>query len=251
MSLLAYEVNGVMNRVIWKRMGCGKGLTEQEAHDYASAISRYERILRQHGWVVPMQYHRVVVPVENEFQIFSYEEAIGEGDMERRISNPDVPNFERWHGLRLIVQHLLRYKKSNVHTDIVVGKRLTRLPHGLDLKPANVALGNNGLYFLDLFPPKEHTASGELSLYSKKLDSLSPEKLIAVCATREGALLRCYRLAERAWIASAPESTKELREGFLRLLQESQFPHAEFEVIQEELESEYPWLDSIYNEQAV
>ena len=174
------------------------------------------------------------------------------GDGEFLISNREEPNFRKWHLLRAVVETLNKYPTAALHRQIVSGREATLLPHGLDLKIANVVLNETGkLYFVDLFGPKELDATGHWLSYTDKLDTLSEESLLAVCATREGALLRFYRLAEKLWHEQCGIEIAQLRQGFSQLLQSLSFPEPEKKMIMAELESDFSWLDSVYSERQV
>ena len=78
---------------------------------------------------------------------------------------------------------------------------------------------------------------------------MHPENLRAVTASREGMVLRFWRLCEGFW---AGESTPaERRARFLDLLPNVGAPDYEVAMIANEISQGYPWLDQIYLEQQV
>jgi hypothetical protein len=249
-SLLEYESRNQKNRVIWKRMGAGKTLTREEAERAKNEILPYQKSLRQFGWQMPQIYHLQTVTMEREHQIFSYEEPIGRGDGEKIIGDATEPNFRKWFIVRTVIEQMANYPKTSLRKRSFFGQELTFLPHGLDLKPANVvSTGDRGLFFVDLFGPKLIDPDGDWQFYSKKLDSLPEEKLLAVCATKEGALLRFLRLCELIWEKSGVP--KELvRNGFKEIIRTTDFGKESNFVINQ-IESNYPWLENLYSENQV
>jgi hypothetical protein len=251
-SILEYQVGSDRRRVLWKRMGAGKNLTEDEACRFKSRLGPYRADMIRCGWKVPVLFYTTVVKCDNEFQIFSYEQFIPGGDGEKMILNPKEPNFRKWFLLRRVVEILATYSPADIKKFKIDGQQLSLLPHGLDLKLANVVLDANGnLFFVDLFGPKELDERGEWLTYSDKLDSLPQKNLLAVCATREGALLRLYRLIELKWITAGGPDMDRLRDNFFNLLNNSRLPQNEIDFIVQEVRNDYPLLDRVYSEASI
>lgn len=189
--------------------------------------------------------------MQGEHQIFLYEQFIPGGDGEKMYANQEEPNFRKWYMIEEIIGTLARYPENALSRQSVAGEEVTKLPHGLDLKLANYVLeqGTNDLYFVDLFGPKEIDTSGQWRNYSPKLDSLPEENLMAVCATREGAILRCWRLAEQHW--NSGRSSGKLRGEFIERLQVSALPAGERDFISGEIGQNFPWLNALYWERSV
>jgi hypothetical protein len=249
-SILQYEVSDKKDRVLWKRMGAGKGLIRSEAEQLHERLHPYRAELVSAGWNVPEVFYTAVTSCENEYQIFSYEHLVGRGDGDTMFANREEPNFRKWHLLRRTVETLAAYR--SLAREKIAGKEVSRLPHGLDLKLANVVLDESGtLWFVDLFGPKELNADGSWRTFSTKLDSLEPQKLLAVCATREGTILRMYRLAEKIWTASGEMSSEKLRGNFVELLESLEIPTVEIAFIADQLHADFRWLDDIYRESSV
>ena len=251
-SVLSYERLGAHHSVVWKRMAADKGLTEFEAHSMRDRLAPYRSSLEDAGWTIPKLFNATVVRVAGEYQIFSYEEYISGGDGEHMVASETEPNFRKWYLIEKILRLLLSYPNEVVRRAEIAEQELTLLPHGLDLKLANVVLEKetNQLYFVDLFGPKELDASGAWKLYSPKLDSLPPDNLRVVCATREGAILRFWRLARRSW-----ESSRAVRPHldveFLQRLLALDPPAVEYHFIEQEIEQHFPWLNNLYAERSV
>ena len=227
-SILEYESKKQNHRVIWKRMGAGKGLTRGEAAEAKANLIPYQKSLKAHGWQLPQLYYLKEVPTGNEYQIFSYEELVGQGDGEKIIIDPDEPNFKKWFIVRSVAEQMAKYFTPDLQKTSIMGKELTLLPHGLDLKPANVVTTDDrGLFFVDLFGPKLLEPGGKWKFYSPKLDSLSEETLLAVCGTREGALLRFMRLTERLWGQAGNHEKEEIRNGMMDLIKNLDLPEKE------------------------
>jgi hypothetical protein len=251
-SVLEYDRGHETYRVLWKRMGAGKGLTAAEAGDLHARLQPYRQDLIATGWQVPQLLYTTVTTLPEEQQIFSYEQFIPGGDGEKQLGNEREPNFRKWFLVDEVVRTLAQYPQETVRRAEVAGQELTRLPHGLDLKLANCVLeaGTNQLYFVDLFGPKELDERGQWLTFSTKLDSLPEEALLAVCATREGAILRCWRLAEQHW-SNGSRSVEQLRQEFLARLPASALPEPEQRFIAKEIDAGYPWLDELYREYRV
>lgn len=251
-SILEYRITDESRRVLWKRMGAGRGFTKDEAQLFQSRLLPYRHVLRTAGWNVPESFHTAVVAIEDEHQIFSYERLVGRGDGDNMLMNPEEPNFRKWHLLRSTIQTLARYPRTSLTQEEVAGQKVSRLPHGLDLKTANVVLDESGtLWFVDLFGTKEINKDGSWQTYSTKLDSLKPENLIAVCATREGMILRMYRLVEKAWTSAGGIEQEVLRSDFIVLLESLEMPSGEVSFITDQIHTDFPWLNSIYSERQV
>lgn len=250
-SILEYGPQEMKKRVIWKRMGVGKNLNLEEAQTFEQRLQPYRQSLAQFNWQVPEIYHSQVVQTGDEHQIFSYDQYIPGGDAEHMVIDSDEPNFRKWHLLRKVLEQMSSYPSDQTRKVALSGKELTLLPHGLDLKLANIVLAENKMYFVDFFGPKELTADGQWRTYSPKLDTLSPSNLMAVTATREGAFLRLYRLLEKNWTKTADISKDVLREKFYDLLNHGPLSKEERELISLEISNDYPWLDSIYQEQQI
>jgi len=251
-SILEYDQRGEQYRVLWKRMAAGKGLDASEAARLDSRLEPYRGSLERGGWHVPQLYHHQVSRLSGENQIFSYEQYISGGDGEKMLQDPTQPNFRKWFLIEEVVRTLYSYPDSEVQRTALRGQTLTKLPHGLDLKLANVVLSDvdDRLYFVDLFCPKELDEAGNWLTFSSKLDSLKPEALMAICASREGSLLRCWRLAEKTWNNGYQDVTT-LRQDFLHHLGRMGLPSIELDFITQEINSGYPWLDSVYQERNV
>jgi|SRR3989344_801971 len=251
-SVLEYEVENQAQQVLWKRMATGKGLSLELATNLHDRLVPYKKELEAYGWTVPTLYYTEPIKLENEAQIFSYEEYIAGGDGEFMITNRAEPNFRKWFIIRAVLETLNNYPEQSLRRKIIAGQNVSLLPHGLDLKLANFVLNERGrLYFVDLFGPKELDSKGNWLNYTIQLDSLPEEKLLAVTATREGAILRFYRLAEKLWSKSCDVEPDKIRTGFKEILDELTLPEIEKNFIISQLDSNFSWLDEIYSEQQV
>src|SRR3989344_4681763 len=251
-SVLEYEVENQAQQVLWKRMATGKGLSLELATNLHDRLVPYKKELEAYGWTVPTLYYTEPIKLENEAQIFSYEELITGGDGEFMVANREEPNFRKWFVIRSVLETLAEYPASALSRRKVVGQEVSLLPHGLDLKLANVVLNEQGkLYFVDLFGPKEISDDGHWLSYTSQLDSLPEENLLAVTATREGAILRFYRLAEKLWSQSCDIEPAKIRTGFKEMLNNLVLPEIEKKFITSQLDSNFSWLDEIYSERQV
>ncbi len=250
-SVMEYRRRGETFRIVWKRMGADRRLDLAEAKAMRKRLSPYWHSLEAHGWRIPILFYSTVEELNGEFEIFTYEQFIDGGDAEHMISDPEQPIFRKWYVIEEVLRLLYSYPEGpgELHREEVSGKLLTVLPHGLDLKLANLILEprENQLYFVDLFAPKELTPDGTWESYTPKLDSLSAENLKAVTATREGAILRFWRLARTSW---EPVRTLRplLQEDFLERLRACEPPEDELRTIRDEMDSNFAWLDRLYSE---
>jgi hypothetical protein len=135
--------------------------------------------------------------------------------------------------------------------ETIVGKNLTRLPHGIDLKPANLVRSGPIVYLVDIFGPKEITAEGVWKTYNPKLDGLSHQNLLAVCATREGAIIRLIRLAAQSWVSSGSIKADQLWGQLTPVLDQSGIPPHERDFILAEIDNDFPWMNELYSESLV
>lgn len=167
-SILEFRLQAGPEYVVWKRMGVDKGLTQNEANNLHDRLRRYRRSLRQYGWNVPKLFHTHTTQVGDEWQIYSYEEYIPGGDGDYMVRSPDQPNFKKWQLLRAAIETLAEYPASAL-SDVSIGGKsgLTLLPHGLDLKLANIVSSDSVLYFVDFFGPKELTSDHHWVSYNK------------------------------------------------------------------------------------
>ncbi len=252
-TVLKFKFASAEELIMWKRMGAGKKLTKAEAEAFHSRLRPYRRSLRKAGWNIPKLFHTYVVKVKKEWQIFSYEQFIPGGDAEHKIKDTLVPNYHKWFLLRTPIETLAEYDPLLLHRQNICGREVTALPHGLDLKLANIigGEGEDQVWFVDLFGPKELDDKNNWVSYNEKLDSLPEENLRAVSASREGAILRLFRLAEKSWVKSQSISEEALHSNFRDVLEQSGIPEHEIMFILSEIEAGYPWLDKIYQETLV
>lgn len=248
-SVLEYKTGNIMRHVMWKRMGASKNLTHEEASLLHSHIRPYKKSLEQYGWHVPTHFYTGVIDRVHGAQIFSYEKLIEGGDAEQLLINQEEPNFLKWAIIRKVLERLSDYPQKSLKNTTILGRAVTLLPHGLDLKPANIVLNENGsLYFVDLFCPKELDENGDWLTYNTKLDSLPEDNLRAVCASREGAILRFLRLSEKSWASGSIDISSKLQGEFIEIITSLNIPRNEKDFLVKEIELEYPWLDQIYKE---
>lgn len=249
-SVLAYGPKSKERRVVWKRMGAGKGLTFDEANAMWRRLIHYREKLITMGWKVPKLLYSAVVPVAPaETQIFSYEEYIYGGDAEAMLTSAKQPNFRKWYFVDKVLRTLYSYPSEALQRREVAGREVSLLPDGLDLKAANFVLeqGTDNLFFIDLFGPKELTDTGDWRIFNPKIDTLPADNLKAVCATREGSLLRFWRLARRLWKSNKSERVA-LSNEFLDHVAAIEPPTEEFALIREEIEANCPWMEQLYKE---
>jgi hypothetical protein len=252
-SVLAYGQGSRERRVVWKRMGAGKGLDVEEAELMWQRLAHYREKLIAVGWRVPKLLYSAVVPIsQDEVQIFSYEEYIRGGDAEVMLKDPEQPNFRKWYFVDKVLRTLYSYPPDSLRREEVAGRTVSLLPDGLDLKAANFVLeeGTDDLFFIDLFGPKELTDDGQWRVYSQKIDPLPADNLRAVCATREGSLLRFWRLARRLWKPDKRERIA-ITEEFLDHVAAIEPPPEELAFIREEIENGCRWMEQLYEERQI
>lgn len=251
-SVLRFKIGGESTEmVVWKRMGVGKRLTKSEAQFLHARLRTYRRSLRTSGWNIPKLFHTHVAKVDTEWQVLSFEQFIPGGDADHMIRKANVPNYRKWFLVRTAIETLAEYEPNLVRRTDLEGHKMTLLPHGIDLKLANLVNDDGQVWLVDLFGPKELGEDGAWSAYNAKLDHLSEERLKAVTATREGSVLRLFRLAEESWLASGSIQKEVLRDNFEDVLEQSGIADREASFIMEQIRSDYPWLDKIYSEELV
>ena len=69
----------------------------------------------------------------------------------------------------------------------------------------------------------------------------------AVCATRQGAMLRFLRKAQNLWLASGSTNEESLFEDLEYIMALVLLPEHEAQDILEEVDQGYPWLDEVYS----
>src|SRR4051812_41384411 len=150
-TVLEFKLSSGAEKIVWKRMGVGKGLTASEATLLHDELRKYRRSLRNFGWNVPKLFHTHTVQVGGEWQIYSYEQYIPGGDADFAVRDATEPNFRKWQLIRAAVETLGEYPADALSRRTVCGREVTMLPHGLDLKLANLVNDGLMLYFVDLF----------------------------------------------------------------------------------------------------
>lgn len=250
-TVLEFKLAGGNEAVIWKRMGVGKGLNMEEVELLHDRLRKYRRSLRNLGWNVPKIFHSHVICVGDEWQIYSYEQFIPGGDADFAVRSSTEPNYRKWQLLRAAIETLGEYPSDSLSRKVLCGREVTMLPHGLDLKLANLVSDGSIVYFVDLFGPKELRDDGTWLSFTSKLDGLPEENLLAVTASREGAILRLFRLAEKSWVDSGSLREDVIREDFEAVLRQSGILQNERDFILSEISQGYPWLNELYSETAV
>lgn len=249
-SALEIVKKDTVTKVIWKRCGIDKKLTEDESHELCSRLSPYRETLKKFGWNVPEIYYSESVQLDDEHVIFSYEQLIEAVDVERMFKDEHTAHFERLAVLQKIISTLTNRQHEQLEEKTYGTYILSQLPYGIDLKLANVILDSQGkLHFVDFFGPKELLDGGSWKNYTTKLDSLSQENLKIICATREGCILRMVKLA----LKHLPDTTdKEVYLGhFIDIVTLSSLPDREKKFIVDEIAGDFPMLDKVYKEYQV
>ncbi len=62
-SILSYQRGSQDYRLVWKRMGASKGLTEKEAVEFHERLRPYRESLISGGWRIPQLFHTRVVAI--------------------------------------------------------------------------------------------------------------------------------------------------------------------------------------------
>ena len=249
-SALEIKKENTTQKVIWKRCGVEKKLHKEEAENLCKRLTPYREVLRIYGWNVPNIFYSEVVEQESGYVVFSYEELIEAIDTERMFKEVSTAHFERLAVLQKIITTLTNKEHEHLLKKEYFGRTFSQLPYGIDLKLANLILDEQGsLHFVDFFGPKELTPEGVWKTYNTKLDSLSQEKLLVVCATREGCILRMLKLALRH--LPHKDMTIVYFNHFKDIITHSPLPEYEKQYILQELENGFPLLTSVYEESKV
>lgn len=249
-SALEIVKKDTITKVIWKRCGVEKRLTKEESEKLCVCIAPYRETLKDFGWNVPEIFYSESVELGDESIIFSYEQLIEAVDTERMFKDENTAHFERFAVIQKIVQTLTNASHQKLEREIYGEHTLSQLPYGIDLKLANLILDNKGqLHFVDFFGPKELEPDGSWKSYTTKLDSLSPDNLKIICATREGCILRMIRLA----LQYLPKDmkTEVYMSHFIDIIEFSSLPDEEKRLIVGEIKSGFSLLDKVYEEYKV
>jgi hypothetical protein len=66
--VLEYDQGGDTFQVVWKRMGAGKGLDNDEARAMRERLAPYRKSLELGGWQIPKLFFSAVEKLGSEFQ---------------------------------------------------------------------------------------------------------------------------------------------------------------------------------------
>jgi hypothetical protein len=235
--------------VLLKRMGVDKGLTRDEASALQERLAPYREDLCVNGWNVPDLYATRLAATGKEWQIWSYEQYVPGQDMARLLESDGSQALARY-AVRHVVDTLAGYNPSSLQSLTVDGQKLTLLPHGIDLQPANVVIADQGqVCTIDIFAPKEVDEYGNFVTYNPKLDEVSPYTLKIACATREGAILRFLRKTQKLW-ATNGLSADDFIEDSDEMLAMSELSADEAKFIIADMDAGYPLLDAAYKSPA-
>lgn len=249
-SALEIVKANMVTKVIWKRCGVEKKLTQEESESLCRHILPYRENLKAFGWNVPEVFYSESVCLTNEHVVFSYEQLIESVDVERMYKDEKTAHFERLSVLQKIIHILTNSHHQNLDKKKYGNYMLSYLPYGIDLKLANLILDAKGkLFFVDFFGPKELQKDGSWKNYLTKLDSLSEENLKVICATREGSILRMVKLA----LQYLPKNIEVdvYKKHFIDIISSSSLPDEEKETVLNEIENNFPLLGMVYEEYRV
>lgn len=241
MSYGCFLAQGKQSRIylaptIIKVIGTGKSLTQNEANALARQLCNYRAVLQRQGWLLPELYSIRVHQYGHESELIMQEQYIDGSSLTKMIVD---------QGMARAIQCLLPIVKLLCLQPTVkqtyYGKTFHRLNYGVDLKPDNLVFNSvtNGLFLVDTFAPKTMTPVGSWCCYNKKLESLSPRKLLVVTATRAGILLRLTRLM-------GLQETGQEHSAMLSLLKSAGMERDELRFIAREVSAGYPLLDHMY-----
>lgn len=256
-QVLSFRFSHGEELVVWKRMGSGKGLSRGSTQSMLEQLRPYRRSLRNHGWNVPKIFHSHLSQEDDDHFVSSFDQYIRGGDCDHLIRNSQVPAYAKWHVIRTVIETLAEYDTESIFRTELDDGVYTCLPHGLDLKLANLVSDGTQVWFVDLFAPKlllgredSHT-SARFAIYDSHLDTLAENSLFKVTATREGAILRLLRLAELSWVGTGDITSEEFCHVALQILEESLLPRDEKRRVADEFDCKFAWLKSIYSEKLV
>jgi len=223
--------------IIIKWIGVGKRLTYKEVTDLYIHLVDYRDILERNGWDVP-RLHEVIIYKDKRAACMSvYEEYITGQRIDEIIKDSRTVR-RTWE---LFASLFLLLARQETIAVTMGNQQLHRLSYGVDLKPSNLVIDSAGkVYLVDTFGPKVIKPSGQWAAYSKKLEGIGKEPLMAVTATREGILLRFLRLVG---IEDAKNATIQ---RLWDCLHEAGIPPSEVKFVIDEVKNGYPWLDYLY-----
>ena len=228
--------------IIIKWMGVGKRLKYEETVNLHTHLFVYRDILERNGWSIPKLHEVIIYKAKRTAYISVYEEYIIGRSINEIIQDKSYAVNQKWELFGLLFSLLARQESVTL---TVGSKQLHRLPYGVDLKPDNLIIDDTGrIRLVDTFAPKTINDKGQWTSYSKKLEGLDEESLMAVTATREGIVLRFLRLAH---VRSPVEYGKsEVIQHLQDCLLEAGVSSGETEFIMDEVKSGYRWLNHLY-----
>lgn len=228
---------------VLKRAALGRKLTFQEAQLAVENLKIYRDELRVNGWTLP---------ADSKARIVGGGKAIEVWIIERYVPGTDLAAlpFREAVTSKAFTQVVNTIASSECRSSFIAfdgAPELSVMSYGVDLKPTNIIVHSQtgDGYLVDTFPPLNFTQRGTFAFYTPKLHKFTSDMLLAVCATREGSLLRFWRLLERRWNLDA-ESKRESREIFRETLTSADLSRREIEVILDQIAREYPLLDFYY-----
>lgn len=231
---------------IWKRMAVGKGLTPEEARVQFSLLGTYRKQLKRLGWPTPEILYLSVRDDPSGSYIDAIEQFIDGVDSETLFTSRSTPDRLRW---RVVDNVLSRMGGLRLHRlrRTIGGVELHAMPCGVDLKPSNLVYcgDSDRICLVDTFAPQVFRMDRVVD-FTSKLTSFSPEMLLAVCGTREGALLRFWRLLESQWPVETIMEFDRRREEFGARMKNNRISTRERKFIESQIRENYPWLDNIY-----
>ena len=225
---------------IRKCLGGRMTLAQHEALALKDLFLQYRNELASAGWLIPALHDCAAGPAGTGWAIHSEEDFIAGGDGARLMSSGQ-PWAAKVALLRRIVDLMSGYRVVHSAHAVWGGVRMAVLPHGLDLKPSNVVLRGDDLFLVDHFLPM--IRHGDLSR------DVAPARESLVCGTRQGALLRFFRLAEWALLERGGDgrsAVARLRAEMVGLVRAAPLPSAERRYVQDQIVTGYPVLDAMY-----
>jgi hypothetical protein len=240
------DLPGVPDETLLKRMGVNKGLGHDEALRLQGDLITYREQLTAAGWNIPPLHDSVLAKVTDEWQIWEFEQFIT-GTNASALLRLGRSNTMKRYVMKQALRTMSQYIGSELPDSELYGRPLTTLPHGVDLKPANIVIDNLGvMWMVDTFGPKAIDEHGSFVSYNSKLDTLPMNALKAICATRQGAVLRFLRKTQEQWLSSGSSNEEEFIEDVDYALAFTPLPAHETDDIIVEINNGYPWLNAVY-----
>ena len=229
--------------ILLKRLGIGRGLTLDEAKFLRLNFEEYYSILGSLPIRKAELYSSHVVETSGEAQLWSLEGYISGESLDHMWRTPRLGLEYKFEVFGSILNRLSEFDESQEFLSLC-GYRLPILMVGADIKPVNIVIELDGIPSLvDFYPPLKIN-DGLIDGYSSRSYVFEEFKLIAVCATRVGIVLRLI------WLlldSSADLSSTYFKRKFVQAVNLSNLSEADKAILNYEIWCDFNLLKYLYH----